>query len=102
MVVDMMTGDIIDMCRPGNDADGEAKQLMAAMSLYSHNTSAVVLLVDTRINSYTGIKRSFKEVCEQVPEKSTIPNPNPTHCEKSTIPDPLHNVRVHYLTLIVN
>lgn len=39
-----------------------------AMSLYSHNLSAVVLLVDNQFNSYYGIQHDFSELCSSLNE----------------------------------
>lgn len=39
-----------------------------AMSLYSHNLSAVVLLVDNHFNSYYGIQREFNKMCNSLNE----------------------------------
>lgn len=43
-------------------------RLQTAMSLYSNNLCAMVLLVDNRINSYVGIKKEFNEVCQHSSE----------------------------------
>lgn len=39
-----------------------------AMSLYSHNLSAVVLLVDNHFNSYYGIQHEFSRLCNSLNE----------------------------------
>lgn len=39
-----------------------------AMSLYSHNLSAVVLLVDNHFNSYYGIQQEFSKMCNSLNE----------------------------------
>lgn len=39
-----------------------------AMSLYSHNLSAVVLLVDSHFNSYYGVQQDFSELCNSLNE----------------------------------
>lgn len=39
-----------------------------AMSLYSHNLSAVVLLVDNHFNSYYGIQHEFAQLCSSLNE----------------------------------
>ena len=39
-----------------------------AMSLYSHNLSAVVLLVDNHFNSYYGIQQEFTKMCSNLNE----------------------------------
>lgn len=58
--------------QPGS-GDGQArefgaKRLMTAMSLYSSSLSAVVLTVDNRLSSHTGVKKQFASVCEEVGE----------------------------------
>ncbi|XP_074648788.1 FERRY endosomal RAB5 effector complex subunit 3-like [Tubulanus polymorphus] len=62
--------DILDLCRHKPNKVGgmlipSPQRLQTAMSLYSNNLSALILLVDNRLNSYTGIKREFAKVCEQ-------------------------------------
>lgn len=39
-----------------------------AMSLYSHNLSALVLLVDNHFNSYYGIQHEFSQLCNNLNE----------------------------------
>ena len=49
----IMTGKLIDMCRPipADESDeSQAQRLMLSISLYSQRLSAVVLLVDGRIS----------------------------------------------------
>lgn len=41
------------------------QRLQTAMSLYSNNLCGMVLLVDNRINSYSGIKREFANICQR-------------------------------------
>ncbi|KAK2167583.1 hypothetical protein LSH36_26g09044 [Paralvinella palmiformis] len=43
----------------------QPQRLQTAMSLYSNSLCGLVLHVDNRLNSYTGIKRDFAKVCEQ-------------------------------------
>lgn len=38
---------------------------MTALSLHSTSLSGILLLVDTRLNSFTGIKHTFARLCEQ-------------------------------------
>lgn len=38
-------------------SDIPPQRIQTSMSLYSHNLNGLVLLVDDRINTYTGIKR---------------------------------------------
>ncbi|KAI0225809.1 hypothetical protein LSAT2_023442 [Lamellibrachia satsuma] len=66
----LIGADILDLCwhKPQNVGGvtmPQPERLQTAMSLYSNNLCALVLLVDNRLNSYTGIKREFAKVCEQ-------------------------------------
>ncbi|XP_064618656.1 protein C12orf4 homolog [Lineus longissimus] len=66
----LLCTDILDLCRHKPHKVGgllipSPQRLQTAMSLYSNNLSALVLLVDNRLNSYTGMKREFAKVCEQ-------------------------------------
>ncbi|XP_041363470.1 protein C12orf4 homolog [Gigantopelta aegis] len=62
--------DVLDFCRHKPHTVGgvmipEPQRLQTAMSLYSTSLCGLILLVDNRPNSYTGIKRDFAKVCEQ-------------------------------------
>ena len=46
--------------------ESKAKRLATAMSLYSDSLSGVVLTVDNRLSSYTGVKKQFASLCEKV------------------------------------
>ena len=45
----------------------QPERLQTAMSLYSNNLCALILLVDNRLNSYTGIKRGMLTVFNAPP-----------------------------------
>ncbi|XP_077863644.1 FERRY endosomal RAB5 effector complex subunit 3-like [Saccoglossus kowalevskii] len=65
----LMCVDVLDLCRHktlivGNSIVPSPQRLQTAMSLYSNSISGLVLLVDDRINSYTGIKLDFAGVCQ--------------------------------------
>ncbi|MPC33482.1 Protein C12orf4 [Portunus trituberculatus] len=49
-------------------SDIPPQRIQTSMSLYSHNLNGLVLLVDDRINTYTGIKRDFGRVCRKSTE----------------------------------
>ncbi|KAK3882668.1 hypothetical protein Pcinc_012964 [Petrolisthes cinctipes] len=49
-------------------SDIPPQRIQTSMSLYSHNLNGLVLLVDDRINTYTGIKREFGRVCSKSTE----------------------------------
>ncbi|RWS12722.1 hypothetical protein B4U79_00856 [Dinothrombium tinctorium] len=44
------------------------QRIQTAMSMYSNTLSGLVLLVDNRVNSYSGIKKDFAKVCSQSTE----------------------------------
>ena len=57
--VRVMCGDFLDLCRHKHNLTHPAaspERLLTAMSLYSSKLSALVLMVDGRINSLGGIK----------------------------------------------
>ncbi|XP_015791258.1 protein C12orf4 homolog [Tetranychus urticae] len=58
---------ILDMCdsSTGLISKPNPHRIQTAMSLYSNSLSGLILLVDNRINSYTGIKKEFSEKCLQ-------------------------------------
>lgn len=65
----LLSADVLDLCRHKLNKVGgivipQPQRLQTAISLYSNNLSGLVLLVDNRINSYTGIKREFASVCQ--------------------------------------
>ncbi|XP_071956165.1 FERRY endosomal RAB5 effector complex subunit 3-like isoform X2 [Antedon mediterranea] len=43
----------------------QPQRLQTAMSLFSNSLSGLVLLVDDRVNTYTGVKREFATICQQ-------------------------------------
>lgn len=65
----LFSSNVLDLCRhrPQTNQSGSlsAHRLQMAISLYSNSLSSLVLLVDNRLNSFTGIKREFAKVCEQ-------------------------------------
>lgn len=62
----LLSADVLDLCRyrPVAAQNVVPQRLQTAMSLYSNNLCGLVILVDSRINSYTGIKRDFARVCQ--------------------------------------
>ncbi|KAG8177634.1 hypothetical protein JTE90_019661 [Oedothorax gibbosus] len=69
----LLSADVLDLCRHKLNKVGgivvpQPQRLQTAISLYSNNLSGLVLLVDNRINSYTGIKREFASVCQMSTE----------------------------------
>lgn len=65
----LFSADVLDLCRhrpqTNRGASLSAQRLQMAISLYSNSLNGLVLLVDNRLNSFTGIKREFAKVCEQ-------------------------------------
>ncbi|XP_060068652.1 protein C12orf4 homolog [Ylistrum balloti] len=66
----LLCTDVLDLCRHKTHTVGglvipQPQRLQTAMSLYSNNLCGLILMVDNRLNSYTGIKRDFAKVCEQ-------------------------------------
>ncbi|XP_035209060.1 protein C12orf4 homolog isoform X1 [Stegodyphus dumicola] len=69
----LLSADVLDLCRHKLNKVGgivvpQPQRLQTAISLYSNNLSGLVLLVDNRINSYSGIKREFAAVCQMSTE----------------------------------
>ncbi|XP_054155101.1 protein C12orf4 homolog [Oppia nitens] len=63
----LISMDILDLCRI-KFSQNSPQRIQTAMSLYSNSLSALVLLVDNRINSYSGIKLEFDKICSKSTE----------------------------------
>lgn len=63
----LLRADILDFCRPRRPP-ATAQRLNTAMTLYADRLSGLVLLVDNRLNTYSGVKREFARVCERATE----------------------------------
>ncbi|KAM6946486.1 ferry endosomal RAB5 effector complex subunit 3 [Aplochiton taeniatus] len=63
----LLRADVLDFCKHRRHGSGGAKlrRLQTAMSLYSSSLCGLVLLVDNRVNSYSGIKRDFATVSNE-------------------------------------
>eukprot|EP00062_Callorhinchus_milii_P018405 gi/632971824/ref/XP_007902360.1/ PREDICTED: uncharacterized protein C12orf4 homolog [Callorhinchus milii] len=63
----LVRADILDFCKhKQNHRSGvKLQRLQTALSLYSTSLCGLVLLVDNRINSYSGIKRDFATVSHE-------------------------------------
>ncbi|KAG8438851.1 hypothetical protein GDO86_005150 [Hymenochirus boettgeri] len=63
----LMRADMLDFCKHKRNHRSGVKlhRLQTALSLYSTSLCGLVLLVDNRINSYSGIKRDFATVCQE-------------------------------------
>uniref|UniRef100_A0A671URZ4 FERRY endosomal RAB5 effector complex subunit 3 n=1 Tax=Sparus aurata TaxID=8175 RepID=A0A671URZ4_SPAAU len=57
----LVRADVLDFCKHRRHGSGGAKlrRLQTALSLYSSSLCGLVLLVDNRVNSYSGIKREI-------------------------------------------
>ncbi|RUS88413.1 hypothetical protein EGW08_003809 [Elysia chlorotica] len=65
----LLCADILELCKHKPHTVGgvvipQPQRLQTAMSLYSNNLCGMVMLVDNRLNSYTGIKHRFANLCE--------------------------------------
>lgn len=57
---------VLNICRNMTTSVTPTPQrIQTAMSLYSNSLTGLVLLVDNRVNNYTGIKKEFSDICEQ-------------------------------------
>lgn len=66
----LLCASILDLCRHkphtvGGVLVAQPQRLQTAMSLYSNHLNGMIMLVDNRLNSYTGVKREFAKVCER-------------------------------------
>uniref|UniRef100_A0A672HNX7 CL004 protein n=1 Tax=Salarias fasciatus TaxID=181472 RepID=A0A672HNX7_SALFA len=63
----LVRADVLDFCKHRHHGSSGAKlrRLQTALSLYSSSLCGLVLLVDNRVNSYSGIKRDFATVAKE-------------------------------------
>lgn len=64
----LLSSNVLDICRSRDVANVSMptpQRIQTAMSLYSHSLSALVLLVDNRVNSYCSLKKEFAALCER-------------------------------------
>ncbi|XP_028264286.1 ferry endosomal RAB5 effector complex subunit 3 [Parambassis ranga] len=63
----LVRADVLDFCKHRRHGSSGAKlrRLQTALSLYSSSLCGLVLLVDNRVNSYSGIKRDFATVAKE-------------------------------------
>lgn len=63
----LLRADMLDFCKHKRNHRSGVKlhRLQTALSLYSTSLCGLVLLVDNRINSYSGIKRDFATICQE-------------------------------------
>uniref|UniRef100_A0A8C5GDP5 CL004 protein n=1 Tax=Gouania willdenowi TaxID=441366 RepID=A0A8C5GDP5_GOUWI len=63
----LVRADVLDFCkhRRHGSSGSKLRRLQTALSLYSSSLCGLVLLVDNRVNSYSGIKRDFATVAKE-------------------------------------
>ncbi|XP_060575624.1 protein C12orf4 homolog [Ruditapes philippinarum] len=66
----LLSASILDLCRHkphtvGGVMVAQPQRLQTAMSLYSKNLCGMIMLVDNRLNTYSGLKKEFAKVCER-------------------------------------
>ncbi|XP_070299264.1 FERRY endosomal RAB5 effector complex subunit 3-like [Salvelinus sp. IW2-2015] len=63
----LVRADVLDFCkhRRHGSRGTKLRRLQTALSLYSSSLCGLVLLVDNRVNSYSGIKRDFATVSKE-------------------------------------
>ncbi|CAG5958403.1 unnamed protein product [Menidia menidia] len=63
----LVRADVLDFCKHRRHGSSGAKlrRLQTALLLYSSSLCGLVLLVDNRVNSYSGIKRDFATVAKE-------------------------------------
>ncbi|MED6282094.1 hypothetical protein CHARACLAT_028505, partial [Characodon lateralis] len=63
----LVRAEVLDFCKHRRHSSSGAKlrRLQTALSLYSSSLCGLVLLVDNRVNSYSGIKREFATVAKE-------------------------------------
>ncbi|XP_068595713.1 ferry endosomal RAB5 effector complex subunit 3 [Brachionichthys hirsutus] len=63
----LLRADVLDFCKHRRHGSGGAKlrRLQTALSVYSSSLCGLVLLVDNRVTSYSGIKRDFATVAKE-------------------------------------
>ncbi|MCL4118735.1 UNVERIFIED_CONTAM: hypothetical protein GTU68_027377 [Idotea baltica] len=66
----LLAADVLQLLRYQqlDDSDILPQRIQTSMSLYSHNLNGLVLLVNDRVNTYTGIKKDFGRVCSRSTE----------------------------------
>jgi hypothetical protein len=64
----LIASHVLGICRNMSDLSPAAptpQRIQTAMSLYSNSLTGLILMVDNRVNSYSGVKKEFAEICEQ-------------------------------------
>lgn len=65
----LICGNVLDLCkhktRPGGSVLSQPHRIQTALSLYSETLAGVILLVEDRLNTYSGIMKHFSRICQQ-------------------------------------
>lgn len=65
----LICGNVLDLCkhktRPGGSVLSQPHRIQTALSLYSETLAGVILLVEDRLNTYSGIMKHFARICQQ-------------------------------------
>lgn len=65
----LICGHVLDLCkhktRPGGSVLSQPHRIQTALSLYSGTLAGVILLVEDRLNTYSGILKHFAMICQQ-------------------------------------
>lgn len=65
----LICGNVLDLCkhktRPGGSVLSQPHRIQTALSLYSETLTGVILLVEDRINTYSGMMKHFAKICQQ-------------------------------------
>ncbi|XP_064111894.1 protein C12orf4 homolog [Macrobrachium nipponense] len=66
----LLSADALQLCKYSSHevSDIPPQRIQTSMSLYSHNLNGLVLLVDYRVSTYSGIKQEFGRVCRRSTE----------------------------------
>nr|XP_053656211.1 protein C12orf4 homolog isoform X1 [Cherax quadricarinatus] len=93
----LLSAHVLQLCKyQSHDAsDIPPQRIQTSMSLYSHNLNGLVLLVDDRINTYTGIKRDFARVCSRSTELHFPDLEDQLECVRDIVPQVVQWRRDH-------
>ena len=64
----LLSAHVLDFCKNSSSVSlplPSPQRIQTAMSLYSSSLCGLVLLVDNRVNSYSGLKAEFARLCER-------------------------------------
>ncbi|XP_045599259.1 FERRY endosomal RAB5 effector complex subunit 3 [Procambarus clarkii] len=93
----LLSAHVLQLCKyQSHDvSDIPPQRIQTSMSLYSHNLNGLVLLVDDRINTYTGIKRDFGRVCSRSTELHLPDLEDQLECVRDIVPQVVQWRRDH-------